>query len=177
MAMEKEEATRAAAAAATARRMMTAARTAPKAHGTDSLEMAYITGEDLQQLAEKMAKLAEKLDMPFFLRDSACIKKSLGAIVIGTKFNPLGLKNCGFCGHVNCTEKAKLPNVPCAFNTGDLGVAIGSAVSVAADMRTDTRVMFSAGKAALEMQLLGPEVKIAYVLPLSITGKSPFFDR
>ena len=35
--------------------------------------------------------------------------------------------------------------VPCAINSVDLGIAIGSACATAADLRVDTRVMFSAG--------------------------------
>ena len=59
----------------------------------------------------------------------------------------------------------------------DLGIAIGSAVSVAADLRVDNRVMYSVGKAALNIGILGEDVKIAYGIPLSISGKNPFFDR
>jgi uncharacterized ferredoxin-like protein len=65
----------------------------------------------------------------------------------------------------------------CAFNSGDLGIAIGSAVSRAADLRIDNRVLYSAGKAAVELELLGEDIVLAYGLPLSITGKNPFFDR
>jgi uncharacterized ferredoxin-like protein len=37
--------------------------------------------------------------------------------------------------------------------------------------------MFSVGKACLELQLFSADVKQAVGIPLSITGKSPFFDR
>jgi uncharacterized ferredoxin-like protein len=37
--------------------------------------------------------------------------------------------------------------------------------------------MFSIGKAALNIGIFEEEVKIAYGIPLSISGKSPFFDR
>jgi len=50
-------------------------------------------------------------------------------------------------------------------------------VSVAADLRVDNRVMYSVGKAALNIGILGEDVKIAYGIPLSISGKNPFFDR
>jgi uncharacterized ferredoxin-like protein len=65
----------------------------------------------------------------------------------------------------------------CTFNSGDLGIAVGSAVSRAADLRIDNRVMYSAGKAAIELGYLGPEVAIAYGIPLAAKGKNPFFDR
>jgi uncharacterized ferredoxin-like protein len=58
----------------------------------------------------------------------------------------------------------------------DVGIALGSAVSVAADHRVDTRIMFTIGKAALTLGFLDG-VYQAYGLPLSATGKSPFFDR
>ena len=88
----------------------------------------------------------------------------------------MGLPNCGFCGYKDCEENLKDKGI-CAFNTGDLGIAIGSAAAVAADHRVDNRVMFTAGRAALNLNLLGEEVKIAYGIPLSVGSKSPFFDR
>lgn len=77
----------------------------------------------------------------------------------------------------SCSEKAKSPNTPCVFNTTDLGIAVGSAASVAMDNRIDNRIMYSVGKAVVDMGILGPDVKLAYGIPLSVSGKSPFFDR
>jgi uncharacterized ferredoxin-like protein len=37
--------------------------------------------------------------------------------------------------------------------------------------------MYSIGYAALELRLLGDDVRQAVGIPLPITGKSPFFDR
>jgi uncharacterized ferredoxin-like protein len=65
----------------------------------------------------------------------------------------------------------------CSFNVGDLGIAVGSAVSRAADMRVDNRIMYSVGKAVLELNLLPDKVRLVYGVPLSATGKNPFFDR
>ena len=66
----------------------------------------------------------------------------------------------------------------CAISIGDLGIAIGSAVSVAAAHHVDNRIMFTVGRAALNLKMFGDdEVKIAYGIPLSVSGKSPFFDR
>jgi uncharacterized ferredoxin-like protein len=59
----------------------------------------------------------------------------------------------------------------------DLGIAVGSAVSVAADHRIDNRVMFSVGRAALKLGLLPDDVVNCYGIPLSISSKSIFFDR
>jgi uncharacterized ferredoxin-like protein len=37
--------------------------------------------------------------------------------------------------------------------------------------------MNSIGRAGLDPGLLGPKVKQALGIPLSVTGKNPFFDR
>ncbi|CCX95070.1 putative uncharacterized protein [Bacteroides sp. CAG:20] len=58
----------------------------------------------------------------------------------------------------------------------DVGSAIGSACSKAADLRIDTRVMFSAGTTAQSMNLL-PGCNQIIALALSVSSKNPFFDR
>ena len=58
-----------------------------------------------------------------------------------------------------------------------IGIAIGSAAAAAADARVDSRVMFSVGRAAKSLGLLGEKASLVLGLPLSISGKSPFFDR
>jgi uncharacterized ferredoxin-like protein len=65
----------------------------------------------------------------------------------------------------------------CSFSVGDLGIAVGSAVSLTADLRVDNRIMYTAGKAAIELGILGDDILIAYAIPLYAKGKNPFFDR
>jgi uncharacterized ferredoxin-like protein len=67
--------------------------------------------------------------------------------------------------------------MPRAFNTGDLGIALGSAVSVALEHRVDNRVMYTVGMAVRNLKLLGKDIKICYGVPLSATEKNIFFDR
>ena len=157
--------------------MLAAARTAPKGGGKDNLTLALADGETIKALSDKMKELAVSNEMPSAARDAENILNCDHLILLGTKLVPYGLKKCGLCGFKNCLEKAEHPDFACIFNTGDLGIAIGSAVSVAADLRVDTRIMYTAGCAALELGLLGKDVKIAYAIPISISGKSPFFDR
>lgn len=158
--------------------MITAARTAPKARGKDTITTAIADDETRLAIADHMRTMvAEKRAAAFFLRDADCIAASHSLVLIGTAIDPLRLSPCGLCGFANCEEKDLHPDHPCSFNTGDLGIAIGSAVSAAADSRVDTRIMFSVGMAARDMKLLGDEVKIVYGIPVSIAGKSPFFDR
>lgn len=160
----------------TGRHMMQAARTAPKGKGVDNLVILLVEGEDLQVLAESMDQLAESEGRMFFHRDANNIRQSQAMVLIGTKLSNMGL-NCGYCGFPSCDEKDKSGNLPCAFPLNDLGIAVGSACSVAADRRVDTRVMFSAGYTAIKLGWLGKECKAAYAIPMSATGKSPYFDR
>jgi uncharacterized ferredoxin-like protein len=153
-----------------------AARTAPKGKGLDLLRTAMLTGEEKLRVVDKMREIAVRDGVKFFVRDADCVEQAGVLILIGTREKPLGLPNCGFCGFPDCLSLQAAGGI-CALNSGDLGIALGSAASRAADLRIDSRILFSAGKAAVELRLLGEEVRIAYGLPLSVSGKSPFFDR
>ena len=156
-----------------AKQIMAAARTAPKGKGVDIIEIVTLTDDDLLSLASHMRKEGEKRGMMFFLRDAGNIEQADAVILIGTKRYPLGL-NCAYCGAKTCAENPQ--EAPCAINSIDVGIAIGSACSKAADMRIDTRVMFSAGATAQTLNLL-PDCKQVIALALSVSAKSPFFDR
>ena len=156
-----------------ARQMMTAARTAPKGKGIDVLEIALISDEALEKLSKKMQAIAEERGLKFFLRDAENILQAECLIIIGTRECAQGL-NCGHCGYATCDARAK--GVPCAINSVDVGIAIGSACAMAADLRVDTRVMFSAGLAAQELGWL-PNCKQVFAIPVSASSKNPFFDR
>ncbi len=160
-----------------AKLMAVAARTAPKARGTDNLEIAILNGDTIKLLSNKMNSMGKKNKMDFFIRDAENIKESDAILIIGTHIKTQGVKNCGMCGFKDCSEKKKFEDTPCVFNTNDLGIAIGSAVSVAANHNIDNRVMFSVGQAAMKLELLGKGVKVAFGIPLSATAKNPFFDR
>ncbi len=161
-----------------AKKMIIAARTAPKARGVDNLEMAILTDNHIKTLATKMKNIGQKEENKIFLRDGGNVGEYADVVVlIGTRFQSIGLKLCGFCGFGNCEEKDKHPEVPCAYNTGDLGIAIGSAISIATDYRVDNRLMYTIGYAAREMSLMNKDVKIIYGIPMSATSKNPFFDR
>ena len=156
-----------------AKMLMTAARTAPKARGTDNLVLAVATDDTIVEIAEKMKQLAVERNMDFLNRDAENILNCGAVVLFGMKISPLGL-NCGACGFASCGEKPK--NVPCFFNANDLGIAIGSAASLAADLRVDSRVMFSVGQAVLALNMM-PECSMVLALPLAVKGKSIFFDR
>ncbi len=160
-----------------ARQIANAARTAPKARGMDNLVIALADAEELPAIAQTMMRLYEEgKAADFFVRDAHNLMVSQALLLIGTKIKVLEL-NCGLCGFETCAKKKEHKAVPCAYNLNDLGIAIGSAVSRAADMRLDNRVMYSAGTAAREMKLLGEDVAVVFGIPLAAASKSPFFDR
>lgn len=157
-----------------ARRMMLAARTAPKGKGIDIIEIGVATDDDILRLSDEMLRIAADTGLKFFLRDAENIKSAEAIVLLGTRQQVQGL-NCAHCGFATCAEKPK--TVPCAINSVDLGIAIGSACATAADLRVDTRVMFSAGLAAQHLHFLGEECRCVMAIPVSASSKNPFFDR
>jgi uncharacterized ferredoxin-like protein len=149
--------------------------TAPKARGENNILFKNLSFEEKNLLVQNMKILAEKENYPTFLRDANCIEKADAVVLIGTKLKRIGLKICGNCGAKNCAD-AEEKNLVCAFNSGDLGIAIGSFVSKAMDFRIDNRIMHTAGIVAKQLNLL-EEAKIVFAIPLSISGKNIFFDR
>ncbi|MEA1994649.1 MAG: DUF2148 domain-containing protein [Campylobacterota bacterium] len=138
-----------------------AARTAPKSYGEDSIVTAIIYDEELKKLQQETRKIGEEKKLHFLLRDGENINDKI-VVLIGTSLKthpPLFLDN----EYID----------PCI----DLGIAIGSAVSTASVLKIDNRIMLSIGLAAVNLKILGEDVKIAYGMPLSISGKNPFFDR
>lgn len=156
--------------------MAVAARTAPKTRGRDHLEVIIIDEpKEVSALAGKMREIAGRDNRPSCERDAGSIEGSSHILIIGVKQEPLGL-NCGFCGYPTCAELAKTKGV-CAYNAMDLGIALGSACSKASQFHVDNRLMYSIGKAAIELSLFENKVVQAIGIPLSATGKNPFFDR
>ena len=157
-----------------AEKMLVAARTAPKGKGVDIIECAVVDGEDAERLAQEMEAIAEESGMKFFIRDAGNVRAAQCTLLVGTREKVQGL-NCGHCGFATCASRTE--GVPCAVNSVDVGIAVGSACSKASDSRVDTRVLFSGGLAAQRLDLLGEGVRQVYAIPVSISSKSPFFDR
>lgn len=163
---------------AVAKKMLIAARTAPKAKGTDNTVMTLCERDEIKKLSDHLKMMHNRDNLaPYFLRDAENILSAPALILLGTKIQTMGVTPCGMCGYKDCAGKAKNPKAPCVFNSGDLGIAIGSAVSVAMDNRVDNRIMYTVGQAALELGIMGEGVAIVYAIPLSVSSKNPFFDR
>lgn len=166
------------AALQTAARMCAAARTAPKAHGKDTVRTLVLTGEEKEALARKMEEvgvreMGGKMNT-WYGRDAANVRKAQAVVLIGAERVKRNVPHCGFCGFRNCGD-CGASGGNCAFSYVDLGIAVSSAVSAAAADRVDNRIMYSVGKAAAEMD--GGENVLWLGVPISISGKSIFFDR
>lgn len=156
--------------------MAAAARTAPKTRGIDNIKTFAINDDPTKEkLGSRMRQIGANEDRPSVARDAVNIENSSAVVVIGVESNTAGL-NCGYCGKPSCELLEEADGV-CAFNSIDLGIAAASAVEVAGRFHVDNRIMFSIGRACLDLSLFGPKVKQALGIPLSITGKNPFFDR
>ncbi len=164
-----------------AKLMCIAARTAPKGRGIDNIVTAIVYGEDIERIAEEMERLASELGYKFFIRDADSVRKAHAIVLIGLRdARPLQL-NCELCGFTcdqlaRMTRERRIFRAPlCAMKLLDLGIAIGSAVKIAADLNVDNRIMFSVGVAARRLGLIDADVVIG--IPLAVYGKNPFFDR
>ena len=178
MTVTPEENVRQQAVARVAEHMLIAARTAPKARGIDHLAIAVADRDGIRQISVTLKEIAKRRESPgSLLRDAENILSAEWMVIMGARIRSIGLRSCTLCGYPSCEEKDKHPEIPCVFNTTDLGIALGSAVSVAMEARVDNRIMYTVGQAVLALGLLGPDVKIALGIPLSVSAKNPFFDR
>lgn len=156
-----------------AKQMMTAARTAPKAKGVDIIEISMITDDDIVALSNTLHQIGENMGRGGLMRDADNILSAEAVLLIGSREEAMCL-NCGYCGFPTCGERTE--GVPCAMNTIDVGIAVGSACATAADLRLDTRVMYSVGYAALKLGWM-PGCNYIIGIPVSASSKNPFFDR
>lgn len=155
--------------------MLGRAKTAPKARGVDHLIYRLAEKDDIEALAKEIEVLGIEKDVPFFIRDSRNILPLEYILLIGAKDSTRGIPQCGFCGYENCGHKMK--NIGrCAYDLIDLGLAVGSALSLGQQLGVDSRIMYTIGKAAIRLGYL-PDAAVALGIPLSMTEKNRFFDR
>lgn len=161
-----------------AKQMCLAALTAPKACGRDSIVCGVLEGEELKALAREMIRIELEVEnaRPIFVRDAKLVEQCAAVVLIGTKNQARGLVPCGLCGHPTCGAAADCGG-HCSFDDIDLGIAIGSAVSRAADMRVDNRILYSGGVAAMNLQLLGEGVGTIMAIPVTASAQNIFFVR
>lgn len=167
--------------------MAASARTAPKAGGKDFMEIVVITkDEDLKKIAETMKEYAPRsTNEAFWLRDASNIENSDALLLIGLSKPVTAGYDCGACGYPTCAEFAKNRQMKdkemgysgphCVMRMIDIGVALSSAAKTASLLNVDNRVQQRVGAAARALGLIKAEVAMG--IPVSITGKSIYYDR
>ena len=160
-----------------AARVCAAARTAPKACGVDRMHTLVLSDADKDAVADEMERIAQEMGAGFFARDAGNVRAAQVLVLMGIEEGQRGLNEvCAYCHHENCAA-CREANGVCVYDPMDVGIALGSAAATAADCRMDSRILFSAGRAVQNLGLMGENVRLIYGLPLSVSGKSPFFDR
>ncbi len=155
-----------AAALAVADKMAAAAKTAPKGHGIDDVIALILTDRDKDRISDEMRRVYDTEGHGFFLRDARIVEKAHCLVLIAAKKTRTGLGDmCALCGFDDCAGNTNA-GAKCSVVLTDLGIAIGSAVSVAADNRIDNRVFFSAGKAALNLDIFEGKADVWFAIPL-----------
>ena len=143
-----------------AKLMCAAARTAPKGKGMDLLETHILIGDEKIKVSARMREIAEKVKQPFFARDADNLDAASAAVLIGTGEQTMGLDfYCGLCGFDSCKATKEAGGL-CIFNSHDLGIAVGSAASVAAAHHIDCRIMYTIGMATRDLGLMGDKMRI-----------------
>ncbi len=159
--------------------MAIAARTAPKAAGRDFVVVETLEGDAVRRLGEGMIEYGRRTGKTNFDRDGQNVLDSQAVVLIGLKDAGVVDLNCGACGAESCivpnTHAGEFLGPNCALRLMDMGIALGSAVKVASLMNVDNRIMYRAGVAARELGLIDADVVMG--IPLSATGKSPYYDR
>ena len=162
--------------------MAISATTAPKSKGENFVKTQVLKGSVLKELAGAMLAFGQRTQKKDFDRDSKNVAQSDAVLLVGIKkANVLGL-DCGACGFPDCKSLQKqkkkageFMGPSCAFRLLDMGIALGSAVKTASMLNVDNRIMYRVGVAAREMGIVDWDFVMG--IPLSVTGKSIYFDR
>ncbi|MBT3309694.1 MAG: hypothetical protein HOL04_02660 [Gammaproteobacteria bacterium] len=167
--------------------MAASAITAPKAGGKDCLEIVALTeADDLSRIAEEMRNYAHNSSKEnYWHRDAANAENAQGLLLIGLAGPVTAGYDCGGCGYATCHEfeqKRELKTFEmgysgphCIMRMMDIGVALSSAAKAASMLNIDNRVQQRVGAAARALGYI--ECEVAMGIPISISGKSIFYDR
>ncbi len=167
--------------------MAASAITAPKAGGKDCLEIIALTeGVDLQKIADEMRRYAQHSSKEnYWHRDADNIENCQALLLIGLAGPVTAGYDCGGCGYSTCKEfedSRELKDFTmgytgphCIMRMMDIGVALSSAAKQASLLNIDNRVQQRVGATARALGYIDCEVAMG--IPVSINGKSIFYDR
>lgn len=158
--------------------MEIAAVTAPKTRGQDFVVVKTVRGPDIQKLKEGMIEYGQ-IKSGDWARDAANVGDSRVVVLVGIKDADVADLNCAACGEETClqinTVEGEFKGPQCALRVLDMGIALGSAVKTAGMLNVDNRIMYRAGVVARKLGLIDADFVMG--VPLSVTGKSIYFDR
>ena len=162
--------------------MAISATTAPKSKGENFVKTRVLKGRILKELADAMLAFGQQTGKKDFDRDSKNVAQSEAVLLLGLKkASVLGL-DCAACGFADCKtlqkqekESGEFVGPTCAFRLLDMGIALGSAAKTASMLNVDNRIMYRIGAVAREMGIVDWDFLMG--IPLSVTGKSIYFDR
>lgn len=167
--------------------MAASAMTAPKAGGKDCLEIVALTNsEDLHKVADEMRKYAHNSSKEnYWHRDAVNTENAQGLLLIGLAGPVTAGYDCGGCGYRTCKDfedsrelkdfEMGYTGPHCIMRMMDIGVALASAAKQASLFNVDNRVQQRVGAAARALGYIDCEVAMG--IPVSISGKSIFYDR
>lgn len=170
------------AVALAAQLMAISAITAPKGRGQDYVRTLVLTGEDVKRLGEATIAYGEKTGKGNFDRDGNNTIQSEAVLLIGLVSAPGAGVDCGACGYASCKEfnavakrTGEYVGPLCPVRVLDMGIALGSAAKTASLLNIDNRIMYRIGAVAREIGLVDWDFVMGF--PLSVSSKSPYFDR
>lgn len=158
--------------------MEIAAITAPKTKGEDFVVVKTLRGPDIEALKQGMIDYGEQKEGNWS-RDASNVGDSQAVVLVGIKDADVADLNCSACGEETCirinTIDGEFRGPQCALRVLDMGIALGSAVKTAGMLNVDNRIMYRAGVAARRLGLIDADFVMG--IPLSVSGKSIYFDR
>lgn len=174
-----------------ARLILASGTTSPRVGGVGECTIHILEDEcDIEDLCQEVDRMsAIKKSWNFFRRDAAMLRDA-DAVLITTSLrcvaDPADI-NCNMCGKLVCEymkDEERLPPDPdvafrgplCIFRATNASYALDGMISQARNLGIDYGVFWSAGAAAMRMNLLPKDTGFAMALAISITEKSPFRD-
>ena len=174
-----------------ARLILASGTTAPRVGGVGECSVHILDDPcDIEDLCQKMEEMGDiKKSWRFFKRDAAMLRDA-DAVLLTTSLRSLTDPsdiNCNMCGKMVCEyqrEEEKLPadqdvaftGCLCIFRANNIAYAIDGMIQGARNLLVDYGVYWSAGAAAMRMNILPRNTGFALAMGISITEKSPFRD-
>jgi uncharacterized ferredoxin-like protein len=189
--LKQYEEVRKEAAIIAAKLILASAVTSPRLGGVGEIAIQLFDDDaDIEDICIKMEEMSDvNPAWKSFKRDAAMLRDADVLLIMSSlrSFTDPADVNCNYCGYVTCEymkEAEKLPKEPdvafrgplCFLRSDNVAFALDGGISLARNLGIDYGVFWSAGAAAMKMELLPNKTGLALGLALSVTEKSPFRD-